>query len=114
MGADAGFAAIIGLAILVFLYFAQARETSTLREQAAESFQHLEELEARIAQLSRSGSGTGAITSPPAPAPAPAGIGRTAARSASGPAIAAAQAGAAPASSRTASPAGSEAASQPQ
>ena len=27
VGADAGFAAIIGLAILVLLYFAQARET---------------------------------------------------------------------------------------
>ncbi len=36
-GADAGFAAIIGLAILILLYFAQARETATLREQAAEA-----------------------------------------------------------------------------
>ncbi len=34
VGSDAGFAAIIGLAILVLLYFAQARETSSLREQA--------------------------------------------------------------------------------
>ena len=31
VGADAGFAAIIGLAILVLLYFAQARETANLR-----------------------------------------------------------------------------------
>ncbi len=34
VGADAGFAAIIGLAILVLLYFAQARETAKLREHA--------------------------------------------------------------------------------
>ena len=36
VGSDAGFAAIIGLAILVLLYFAQARETSSLREQVYE------------------------------------------------------------------------------
>ncbi len=37
VGADAGFASIIGLAILVLLYFAQARETSSLREQRYEA-----------------------------------------------------------------------------
>ncbi|MEA2638196.1 MAG: hypothetical protein QOE18_1253, partial [Chloroflexota bacterium] len=37
VGADAGFAAIIGLAILVLLYFAQARETASLREQVEDS-----------------------------------------------------------------------------
>ena len=53
VGAYAGFAAIIGLAILVLLYFAQARETSSLREQAYESAQHIQQLENRLAQLSR-------------------------------------------------------------
>jgi hypothetical protein len=62
VGAYAGFAAIIGLAILVLLYFAQARETSSLREQAYESAQRVQELENRIAQLARQ----------PVPAPAPA------------------------------------------
>ena len=41
VGADAGFAAIIGLAILVLLYFAQARETANLREQAYEAAQRV-------------------------------------------------------------------------
>ena len=59
VGADAGFAAIIGLAILMLLYFAQARETSSLREQAYESAQRVQQLENRLAQLSRM----------PAPAP---------------------------------------------
>jgi hypothetical protein len=53
VGAYAGFAAIIGLAILVLLYFAQARETSSLREQAFESAQRVQQLENRLAQLSR-------------------------------------------------------------
>ena len=53
VGADAGFAAIIGLAILVLLYFAQARETASLREQAYESAQRVQQLENRLAQLSR-------------------------------------------------------------
>lgn len=65
VGADAGFAAIIGLAILVLLYFAQARETANLREQAYQSAQRVQELEARLAQVSRR---QGAAT--PAPAPA--------------------------------------------
>src|SRR4030081_2264974 len=53
VGADAGFAAIIGLAILVLLYFAQARETAGLREQAYESAQRVDQLEARLSQLAR-------------------------------------------------------------
>ncbi len=53
VGADAGFASIIGLAILVLLYFAQARETSSLREQAYEFGQRIAQLEARIVQLTR-------------------------------------------------------------
>jgi hypothetical protein len=64
VGADAGFAAIIGLAILVLLYFAQARETSTLRDEATAANQRVGELERRVAQIGRPGV---------APAPRPAG-----------------------------------------
>jgi hypothetical protein len=53
VGADAGFAAIIGLAILVLLYFAQARETSSLRDQAAEAVERVQQLEAHVARLGR-------------------------------------------------------------
>ena len=75
MGADAGFAAIIGLAILVLLYFAQARETASLRDQAADSAEHIQQLEHRLAQLTRAQvsspvTGTSATT----PAPPPPGI----------------------------------------
>jgi LytR cell envelope-related transcriptional attenuator len=76
VGADAGFAAIIGLAILVLLYFAQARETKSLREQAHQADEQLQQLELRIAELSRTRPSSGATTSWPQPAlaPAPAGI----------------------------------------
>ena len=56
VGADAGFASIIGLAILVLLYFAQARETSTLRNRADDAEQRAGALEARLAQVSRAQS----------------------------------------------------------
>lgn len=52
-GADAGFAAIVGLAILVLLYFVHARETANLREEAALLTQRLQHAEARVAQLTR-------------------------------------------------------------
>ncbi|HWK16234.1 MAG TPA: hypothetical protein VNR66_02160, partial [Solirubrobacteraceae bacterium] len=81
VGADAGFAAIIGLAILVLLYFAQARETASLRENAKEAAARIMELERRLAQLAQS-------QAPAAQAPAP-GV---AARPAANP-IAAAAAG---------------------
>lgn len=68
VGADAGFAAIIGLAILVLLYFAQARETSSLREQSYESAQRVQQLEARVAQLARQQP---APARPPAVVPPP-------------------------------------------
>ena len=57
VGADAGFASIIGLAILVLLYFAQARETANLREQAYESAQRVAQLETRLTSLARQQSG---------------------------------------------------------
>ncbi len=65
VGADAGFAAIIGLAILVLLYFAQARETSTLREEATAASQRVGELERRVSQMGQSQV---------APAPRPGGV----------------------------------------
>jgi hypothetical protein len=52
VGADAGFAALIAVAILVLLYFAQARETATLRTRAGEADLRVEELEAQLADLS--------------------------------------------------------------
>ncbi len=51
VGADAGFAAIIGLAILVLLYFAQARETTTLRDEAISASERVEQLERRVAAM---------------------------------------------------------------
>jgi hypothetical protein len=100
VGADAGFASIIGLAVLILLYFAQARETATLRDHAYEAASRIQQLEARLAQQPRgqqvpgqpgqatpapgqpaqssptpgaSGQGQGAAApSKPAPAPAPA------------------------------------------
>src|ERR1700730_9378700 len=69
-GADVGFAAMVGLAILVLLYFAQARETANLREQAYEASQRVEQLEARIAQVARRQTVSPA---PPVAAP-PAGV----------------------------------------
>ncbi|MFZ0044087.1 MAG: hypothetical protein WAK93_22450, partial [Solirubrobacteraceae bacterium] len=75
VGADAGFAAVIGLAILVILFFSQARETATLRQRAAESEDQLRRLSDYVTQLSRSGaapSGTSPAGGGPASAPAPA------------------------------------------
>ncbi len=61
VGADVGFASIIGLAILTLLYFAHARETANIRREADELSQRLAQAESRIAVLSRQ----------PTPAPAP-------------------------------------------
>jgi hypothetical protein len=52
-GADAGFAAIVGLAILVLLFFAQSRETATLREHVARAGEQIESLEARLQAVAR-------------------------------------------------------------
>ncbi len=87
VGADAGFASIIGLAILVLLYFAQARETATLREHAAEAAERIQQLEGRVSQLVRA-------QSTPSPSAAPAAQ-ATSARSAAGPIVASRGVGAA-------------------
>jgi LytR cell envelope-related transcriptional attenuator len=52
VGADAGFAAFVAVAILVLLYFAHARETATLRTRANEADMRIQELEAELAELS--------------------------------------------------------------
>ncbi len=74
VGAYAGFAAIIGLAILVLLYFAQARETSSLREQAYEAAQRIQQLENRIAQLLVRQPASPPVPSQPGVAARPAGV----------------------------------------
>lgn len=51
VGADAGFAAFIAVALLVLLYFSQARETATLRRRADEAGQRVQELETELAAL---------------------------------------------------------------
>lgn len=53
VGADAGFAAIIGLAVLILLYFAHARESANLREEASILAERLQQAEAKVAELSR-------------------------------------------------------------
>ncbi|HSO99569.1 MAG TPA: LytR C-terminal domain-containing protein [Solirubrobacteraceae bacterium] len=56
VGADAGFASIVGLAILVLLFFAQARETTALRDQLAEASERVQALEVRLSQALRGGA----------------------------------------------------------
>jgi hypothetical protein len=69
VGSDAGFASIIGLAILVLLYFAQARETSTLRDEAEQAGERVRQLEAQVAHLGRTQAV--AVTQPPVQRVAP-------------------------------------------
>jgi hypothetical protein len=66
VGADAGFAAVIGLAVLALLYFAHARETANLREEAAVLAQRLQDAEARLDAARRPQP----VVAVPAPAPA--------------------------------------------
>ena len=103
VGADAGFAAIIGLAILILLFFSQARETSTLRRRADESDEQVRQLEFQLAQLSRAPQTTAPPVAPaPAVAPAPPSVQRTVAPA--GAAVGAAAAGAAGAAVASRSP----------
>jgi LytR cell envelope-related transcriptional attenuator len=88
VGSDAGFAAIIGLAVLILLYFAHARETANLREQVYEWAQRVQQLEARITQLSRQQASVAPepappVATPPRAAPAPAAAAAARAGSAS-------------------------------
>ncbi len=53
VGAKAGFASIIGLALLVLLFFTQSRETANLRRRADEAEQQLHQLQLYVDHLSR-------------------------------------------------------------
>ncbi|MBV9194768.1 MAG: LytR C-terminal domain-containing protein [Solirubrobacterales bacterium] len=82
VGADAGFAAIVGLAILVLLYFAQARETAGLRDEARAAGQRVAQLEAQVAQLGRQAPSAASVPTPRPPvgagggsSPGPAAVG---------------------------------------
>jgi LytR cell envelope-related transcriptional attenuator len=72
IGSYAGFAAIVGLAVLSALYFSQARDVKRLREWAGRAPERAAEEEARIAsaatQQPRAAAGMGGA---PAVAPAP-------------------------------------------
>ena len=68
VGADVGFASIIGLAILVLLYFSQARETANLREQAYEANQRVSQLETRLTTMARQQQQAAAAAAQPAAA----------------------------------------------
>ena len=86
VGADAGFAAFIAVALLVLLYFSQARETATLRRRADEAGQRVQELENELAGLAdqvaalpaeisvRAVGVRGTPAYAGAPAPVPAGV----------------------------------------
>jgi LytR cell envelope-related transcriptional attenuator len=52
VGADAGFAAFIAVALLVLLFFSQARESANLRRRADEAGQRVQELEGQLYALS--------------------------------------------------------------
>ncbi|MGZ4293653.1 MAG: LytR C-terminal domain-containing protein [Solirubrobacteraceae bacterium] len=81
VGAKAGFASIIGLALLVLLFFTQSRETANLRRRADEAEQQLYQLQLYVDHLSRA-------RSQPAAAPAPASAQTTGAPVAAPPAAA--------------------------
>lgn len=98
VGSYAGFAAIIGLAVMVMLFFAQARETAWLRRRADEAEEQLQQLSAYVEQVSR--QRTAAPTA--APVAAPPAAARLSQRPAAAPATAATSA--APVPSRTVAP----------
>jgi LytR cell envelope-related transcriptional attenuator len=51
VGADAGFAAFVAVALLVLLFFSQARETANLRRRADEAGQRVQDLEGQLYAL---------------------------------------------------------------
>ncbi|MGH2928519.1 MAG: hypothetical protein ACRDL8_09975, partial [Solirubrobacteraceae bacterium] len=79
-GAYAGFASVLGLAILVLLFFSQARDGALLRHRAEDAEEELRSLQSYVSQLSRAleqvriaaedSRGTGPIRVAPPPAAA--------------------------------------------
>jgi len=88
IGADAGFAAIIGLALMALLYFAQARESASLRDELDDAANRIASVEGRLTQVVRTqvARQDADANVPPAIVPAPAfagGVPRPAAMPAS-------------------------------
>jgi hypothetical protein len=72
-GSYAGFACVLGLAVLSLLYFAQAREVKRLREWAGRAPERDAELQARVtAEAQQRAAATAAPAAPAAAAPKPA------------------------------------------
>jgi hypothetical protein len=105
VGADAGFAAIIGVALVVIMLFVHARETASLRTRAEDAEDRVESLERAVEQLGRVANQAAQLAQAahtqsghprPGVAAAPAAVRTaTAARPVPAPAVAAAYAGAA-------------------
>src|SRR4051794_25129549 len=66
-GAYAGFASVLGLAVLSLLYFAQAREVKRLREWAGRSPERAADLQERV-QADAQRRAAVAVAAQPAPA----------------------------------------------
>jgi hypothetical protein len=66
VGAKAGFASLIGLALLVLIFFTQSRETANLRRRADEAEQQLYQLQLYVDHLSRTRSQPAAVPAPAA------------------------------------------------
>jgi hypothetical protein len=73
VGADAGFAAFICVAVIGLLYFAQARETASLRDRLDDAHERIGGLETRIAQLMHLQSARPPVRQQPQPQPPAAG-----------------------------------------
>jgi LytR cell envelope-related transcriptional attenuator len=81
IGSYAGFAAVVGLAVLSALYFSQARDVKRLREWAGRAPERAAEEEARISaaaqaqaqaqQRAAAGGGGATVVRPPQPQPQP-------------------------------------------
>src|SRR6266487_1334860 len=71
-GSYAGFACVLGLAVLSLLYFAQAREVKRLREWAGRAPERDAELQARVTAEAQQRAAVGSAPAAAAPKPAPA------------------------------------------
>jgi LytR cell envelope-related transcriptional attenuator len=111
-GAYAGFASVVGLAVLSLLYFAQAREVKRLREWAGRAPERAVDVQDRATAAAQQRVIAQPQRPPGAPAPAsPVGVGGPASRPA--PATPAGQAAAAPGAAAAAATAAGAAATAP-
>jgi hypothetical protein len=107
-GSYAGFACVLGLAVLALLYFAQAREVKRLREWAGRAPERDADLQARVTAQAQQRAA--APPQPAAAAAAPANAAAATAAGAAGAATAAGQAATAKPAQPAAQPAGQQAA----